>query len=109
MLFELSLIPVGGSRHSSGEIARALKIIHHSGIRYQLTPTATCLEGEWDEVMGLIKKVHAIVREHTPHLVTLIHVEDDAGENSKITENVASVALKMKEPGASVPDPITAT
>jgi uncharacterized protein (TIGR00106 family) len=109
MLFELSLIPVGGSAHSSGEIARALKLIHHSGVRYQLTPTATCLEGEWDEVMDLIKKVHGAVRENVPHLMTLIKVEDDAGESGKITKNVDSVAQKMKEPGATVPDPITAT
>ncbi len=51
MLFDFSIIPIGGDAHTSEELAEALKIVHESGLRYQLTPSGTCIEGEWDEVM----------------------------------------------------------
>ena len=38
MLAELSIIPVGGSPHSSGELAKVLKLVEKSGLAYQLNP-----------------------------------------------------------------------
>jgi uncharacterized protein (TIGR00106 family) len=95
MLVELSIIPVGGGAHVSGQIAEALKIIEASGLPYQLTPAGTCIEGEWNEVMSVIQKCHERVRETTPHLVTTIKIEDDHGERDKLTRNVASVEEKV--------------
>lgn len=45
MLAELSIVPVGGNPHSSAELAKVLKLIEKSGLAYQLTPSATCIEG----------------------------------------------------------------
>jgi uncharacterized protein (TIGR00106 family) len=109
MLFELSLIPMTGDGHSSDEIAAALKIIHKSGLPYQLTPSATCIEGDWDEVMALIKTVHAEARKSTTHLVTTIKVEDEEGETNKISRNLATVSAKVQDSKAPPPaDPVTA-
>ena len=58
MLAELSIIPVGGDSHSSAELAKVLKLIEKSGLPYQLTPSATCIEGEWDQIMPLIRQCH---------------------------------------------------
>jgi uncharacterized protein YqgV (UPF0045/DUF77 family) len=52
MLAELSIIPVGGSTHSSAELAKVLKLVEKSGLPYQLTPSATCIEGEWDHALN---------------------------------------------------------
>jgi uncharacterized protein (TIGR00106 family) len=95
MLVELSIIPIGGGEHLSSEIAEALKIIDASGLRYQLTPAGTCIEGEWDEVMPLVRQCHDRVRETSPHLVTTIRIEDDRGERDKLTRNIASVEEKV--------------
>jgi uncharacterized protein (TIGR00106 family) len=91
MLVELSLIPVGGDIHSSGALARALELVDRSGLPYQLTPSGTCIEGEWDEVMALVRQCHDSVRQTRPHVVTIIKIEDDAGEHGKLSRNVASV------------------
>lgn len=58
MLFELSITPLGGDEHLSHELAEVLKIVDESGLPYQLTPTATCIEGAWDEVVPLIRRCH---------------------------------------------------
>ena len=95
MLVELSIIPLGGDTHVSGEIAEALKIVDASGLPYLLTPSGTCIEGEWDEVMTLVRRCHDRVRELTPHVITMVKIEDEEGARDKLTRNVASVEEKV--------------
>ena len=94
MLAELSIIPVGGSVHSSSELAKALKLVEESGLPYQFTPTGTCIEGEWDKVMPLIRQCHDRIRKGSSH-VTFIKIEDDEGERNKLARNVTSVEDKL--------------
>ena len=95
MLADLSIIPVGGNTHSSAELAKVLKVVDESGLPYQLTPTGTCIEGEWDEIMPLIRRCHERARTGSPHVVTFIKIEDDEGERHKLARNVASVEEKF--------------
>jgi len=95
MLAELSIIPVGGSTHSSAVLAKVLKLVDESGLPYQLTPSGTCLEGEWDEIMPLIRHCHDRVRKGCSHVVTFIKLEEDDGERDKLTRNVTSVEEKI--------------
>ena len=95
MLAELSIIPVGGSTHSSAELAKVLKLVDESGLPYQLTPSSTCIEGEWDEIMALIRRCHDRARKGSSHVVTFIKLEEDDGERDKLTGNVTSVEEKF--------------
>jgi uncharacterized protein (TIGR00106 family) len=98
MLAELSIIPVGGSTHSSSELAKVLKLVDESGLPYQLTPSGTCIEGEWEEIMALIRHCHDRVRKSSSHVVTFIKLEEDDGERHKLTRNVTSVEEKIGHP-----------
>src|SRR5687767_6519462 len=98
MLVELSIVPVGHNAHMSGELAKALQLVDASGLPYQLTPSGTCIEGEWDEVMALVRQCHERVRKTSPHVITTIKVEDDEGERHKLARNVASVEEKVGHP-----------
>jgi uncharacterized protein (TIGR00106 family) len=98
MLVELSIIPVGINPHMSAELAKALQLVDASGLPYQLTPSGTCIEGEWDEIMPLIRQCHERVRKGAPHVITMLKIEDDEGERHKLTRNVASVEEKVGHP-----------
>ena len=98
MLAELSIIPVGEGPHISEQIAIALKFVDASGLPYQLTPSGTCIEGEWDQVMAVIRQCHERVRSLSPHVMTLIKIEEDEGEPNKLTRNVTSVQEKVSRP-----------
>ena len=95
MLAELSIIPVGGNPHSSPELAKILHIVEKSGLPYQLTPSATCIEGDWDQIMPVIRQCHERARRDSPHIVTLIKLEEDDGERDKLTRNVTSIEEKL--------------
>jgi uncharacterized protein (TIGR00106 family) len=95
MLVELSIIPLGKGPHLSEQIAEAVKIIDKSGLPYQLTPSGTCIEGEWDAVMAVVRDCHNRIRETSSHVMTTIRIEDDAGERDKLHRNITSVAEKV--------------
>ena len=95
MLVELTIIPMGGDSHASDEHAEALSLIDDSGLRYELTPSATCIEGDWEEVMAVIRLCHERVRAHCSHVVTNIKIEDETGATHKLRTNVASVVKKF--------------
>jgi uncharacterized protein (TIGR00106 family) len=98
MLVEISIIPVGGDAHLSDQIAEVLRIVDKSGLPYQLTPAGTCIEGDWDAVMALVRQCHEQVRTHASHVFTTIKIEDEAGAENKLMKNVASVAEKVGKP-----------
>jgi uncharacterized protein (TIGR00106 family) len=103
MLFELNMIPLGGDSHLSSEIARVLDRIDKSGLPYVLTPTTTCIEGEWDEVLPLIRRCHEDLRQRSTHVVTTIKIADDAEATNKLTSNVTSVEAKVGRPLKRIP------
>lgn len=98
MLFELTIVPVTGHAHISGEIAEALKIIDAAGLAYRLMPTGTCIEGTWDEVMPVIRRCHDHIRKFTPYVVTTISIEDKEGAQNLLEKNIASVEEKLGHP-----------
>lgn len=94
MLIQLTVVPLGGDIHISDEIAEVLKLVDDSGLPYQLTPSGTCIEGEWDEVMELVHRCHERVRRDSPHVITTIRIEDDQGASDKLRRNITSVEEK---------------
>lgn len=95
MLAELTIVPLGRGEHLSTAIAEVLDVVDRSGVRYKFTPSGTCLEGEWEEVMEVVRQCHARARESSRHVMTTIRIEDEEGETDKLTRNVTSVEEKL--------------
>lgn len=95
MLVQISVTPLGTGTSLSDEIAEVLRLVDESGLPYLLTPSGTCVEGEWDEVMPLVRRCHERVRELSPHVVTTLRIEDQEGKRNQITENVRSVEERV--------------
>ena len=91
MLVELSINPLGRGTHLSKDLAEILKIIDDSGLPYCLTASGTCIEGNWDEVLGLVKRCHQQARAASSHVMTTLRMEDEEGATDKLTENIAAV------------------
>lgn len=54
VLLEFSMAPGGKGESVSEYVARILDLIDRSGVPYQFTPMGTILEGEWDDVIGVV-------------------------------------------------------
>jgi uncharacterized protein (TIGR00106 family) len=98
MLVEFSIIPVGAGIHLSGPIAEVLRLVDASGLRYQLTPAGTCVEGGWDEVMSLLKQCHEHVRQTAVRVVWMIKIDDEEAAHDMLRRHVAVVEEKVGRP-----------
>jgi uncharacterized protein (TIGR00106 family) len=54
----LQIIPIVMDRHPYQWVDEAITIIQHSGIKYEVGPFATVLEGKYDEVMKVVHDVN---------------------------------------------------
>lgn len=91
MTADLTILPVGGTAHLGTLLADVLTEIRRQGIVYQLTGTTTCLEGTWDQIMGVARACHEIGRKHSPHLVTMLRIEDDIEGSNDLQASIQAV------------------
>ena len=95
MLVSFSVIPIGSGISMGDKIAEILKIVDRSGLPYKINPMGTVVEGEWDEIMRLIKKCHKITMKSGERTITAISIDDRKGKGRRIHEKVKSVERKI--------------
>jgi len=59
----------------SEHVSKVLNIVDEGGLPYRITPMGTVVEGEWDEVMVLIR-TFTRRPEGMPRLLTTITIDD---------------------------------
>lgn len=96
MLVEFSIIPLGKGESMGEEIARVIDIVDRSGLPYRANPMGTVVEGDWDTVMGLVKRCHQEVLKNCSRVVTTITIDDRPGKPSdRIVEKLRSVEKRI--------------
>lgn len=96
MLAEFSVVPIGKGESLSSFVAECIKIVKASGIKYQLTPMGTIIEGDLEEVMNVIMKCHKRMMEMSNRVVTSIKIDDRKGRKNALEEKVKSVQEKLQ-------------
>lgn len=95
MIVNFSIIPIGKNSSLSAEVAETLKIVSESGIDYKLHSMGTILEGDWNNIMKLIKKCHKRVLKGSDRVLTTITIDDRKGKIDQITGKIKSVEKKL--------------
>jgi len=95
MLVEFSIVPIGKGASLGKDIAKVLKIVDSSGLSYKVNPMGTVVEGEWDDVMALIKKCHQTVLRGGERVVTSIKIDDRKKHCNMIEEKVKSLEQRL--------------
>ncbi len=95
VLVEFRVVPIGKGPSVSPFVAKALKIVTKSGVPYKANPMGTVLEGEWDEVMGVVKKCHHEVMKEAKRVVTTITIDDRKGREERLEKKIESMEQKL--------------
>lgn len=66
MLFSISMFPIGQGDSLADPVAEVVDDIDRAGFAYQVTSMDTQVEGEWDEVMPVIRKAQMRLLEEYP-------------------------------------------
>jgi uncharacterized protein (TIGR00106 family) len=91
VIIEFSIVPIGRGEGLAGSVARVLDLVDKSGLPYQLTAMGTIVEGEWDEVLGLVRRCHEMMRGEAARVVTHITIDDRAAKADRIAGKVRDV------------------
>jgi uncharacterized protein (TIGR00106 family) len=76
-LLGISLTPVGTKSASfSSAVTGAVHTIEERGLKYQITPTQTIIEGELDQLMDVAKEIHENAMAGTTRVITNITIDE---------------------------------
>lgn len=95
MLAEFSIVPLGVGSSIGDRLAEVLKIVDASGLPYKVNPMGTVIEGEWNEVMKLIRRCHSTAMKRGERAITTISIDDRKGKPNRIEEKVRSVERRI--------------
>lgn len=95
MMAEFSIVPLGKGASVSAVIARVMKVVIDSGIRYKANPMGTVVEGDWAHVMGVIKRCHDEAMKDAERVVTSVKIDDYSGRSDRLEAKLESVERKL--------------
>lgn len=96
VLLEFSMSPLGKGESVGKYVARSLDIIDKSGVPYRLNPMGTVLEGDWDEVFGVVKKCFERMKKDCNRVSCTIKVDYRKGHRGRLVSKVASIEKTLK-------------
>ena len=95
MLIEFSIVPIGTSSSLSARVAEVLDIVDSSGLPYKLTPMGTIVEGEWNDLMRLVRQCHGKMMKNEERVLTRILIDDRKGKTGRMDRKIRSVEKRL--------------
>ncbi|MBN2170947.1 MAG: MTH1187 family thiamine-binding protein [Candidatus Krumholzibacteriota bacterium] len=95
MLAFFTIVPAIAGESLGEPVARVLDLVDRSGLPYRFGPMGTTVEGEWDEVMDLVKRCHLLMREYSGRVSTLVKIDDRAGATGRLEGKLDSVEKRL--------------
>jgi uncharacterized protein (TIGR00106 family) len=95
VLAEVSIVPLGVGVSLSGYVAACERVLREAGLDPQLHAFGSNVEGEWEAVMGAIKRCHEKVHEMgAPRVSTSIRVSTRIDRAQTLEDKVRAVTEK---------------
>ena len=95
VLLEFSMTPLDKGESVSAYVSRSLDIIDKSGVSYRLGPMGTCLEGEYDEVMEVVKACLDRMESDCSRVSVSIKMDVRKGADNRLAGKIASVEKNL--------------
>ena len=91
MLAAFSITPLGVGEGVSGYVADAVRVVRDSGLPNRTDAMFTTVEGEWDEVMAVIKRAVDAVAEKAPRVSLVLKADLRPGVTGALTAKIERV------------------
>src|SRR5579863_5854924 len=95
VLAELSMWPMDKGESVGQYVAAVLDVIDRSGLPYKLGPLGTCIEGEWDDVMAVLKQCFEQLSKDSNRIACTVKMDWRKGHKGSIDAKVRSVEEKL--------------
>lgn len=107
MIVAFSISPAGGDAAGSVSeaVAAAVRVVRESGLPNETTSMFTSLEGEWDEVMDVVKRAVAVVADVSPRTSLVLKADIRPGYTGQLTAKVERVEEHLSRDRGEDPQP----
>src|SRR3954466_15285542 len=97
MLIAFSVSPSGTGDSVSEAVADAVRVVRASGLPHRTDAMFTTIEGEWDEVMAVVKQAVDAVAVHAPRVSVSLKADIRPGVTDAITAKVEHIERALRE------------
>ncbi len=99
VIMDLCVVPLGVGVSVSRYIAACQKVLNDAGLSHHLHPYGTTIEGEWEQVLGAVKRCHEVVHEMgAPRITTTIKLGTRTDRKQTMADKIRSVEEKLPKP-----------
>jgi uncharacterized protein (TIGR00106 family) len=95
VVLEFSMFPVDKGESLSRYVAKSLEIIDASGLDYECHSLGTVLEGDYDEVMDVVRQCFQAMTAECNRVECTIKLDYRKGQNGRLKSMVSSVERKL--------------
>jgi len=92
-----SISPLGVGASVSDPVAEAVRIVRDSGLPNETNAMFTNVEGEWDDVMAVIKAATMKVAESAERVSVVIKIDHRPGVDDGLHTKVAAVEAHLTD------------
>lgn len=98
VILDLCVVPLGVGVSVSRYIAACQKVLEDAGLKHHLHPYGTTVEGEWDQVLGAVKRCHEVVHDMgAPRISTTIKLGTRTDRKQTMEDKLRSVEEKSAD------------
>ena len=96
-LVAVAIAPFGVGDELSKEVAEVVKVIRDSGLPNKTYSMFTEIEGEWDEVMKVVKNATFVLAEKGIRTEVIMKMDIRPGYNNMTTEKIDRMENQMQK------------
>ena len=99
MIVAFSISPSGGDETGgvSEAVAEAVRVVRASGLPHETNAMFTNVEGEWDEVMDVVKRAVEAVSARAPRVSLVLKADIRPGHPGQLAAKVARVDELLRD------------
>jgi uncharacterized protein (TIGR00106 family) len=91
MIVAFSLTPLGVGESVGEYVADAVRVVRESGLPNRTDAMFTSVEGEWDEVMDVVRRAVEVVAARAPRVSLVLKADIREGVSDGLTSKVEAI------------------
>ncbi|WP_330332692.1 MTH1187 family thiamine-binding protein [Streptomyces sp. NBC_00536] len=91
MIVAFSVTPLGVGEEVGEYVADAVRVVRESGLPNRTDAMFTTVEGEWDEVMDVVRRAVAAVEARAPRVSFILKADIRPGVSDGMTSKIETV------------------
>ena len=99
MLVAFSISPMSSDPSGSvtEAVAAAVRVVRESGLPHETNAMFTNIEGEWDEVMAVVKRAVDVVAEVSPRVGLVLKADVRPGYDGQLSAKVERIEQALRD------------